>query len=435
MEKKFKSCLFIINRDCNLDCPFCNVTKIGTKNAPFEKVIEALDTIVKLSNFIIIMGGEPLVYNRIFDVLKRLDELGADFTIVTNGTLLTDEMIRKLKAAGLKNITVSKDYYKGLSINKIIGLKRDFDDVSVSLVYDSNMVGKLYDIVRSFSNSNIWSIISLYNYSMDDREHYLMSGKDNLNVIKDSQVDEMRLDITKITVDFDNLLIHNSKEYVGNIPKYYKSLDWHCSYPHRLVVNNDLSIIPCEDMSPGFPNITVSQLKFFAKDPKFMEQFTNDFRNKVRSCKGCYISCYYDLNILTPLEISHKGGKNVKFENPRLSLCVRSKNREIDIEEEHICWFCGKLIKISDSSERHCMKCGFKKCTQCGKCFCDATKEEKEFLIYINQEYCCNEEKLRNFNSKEFYDSIAWDFPSILGKMISINAFSCLKRCSYFFNK
>lgn len=433
MEKLFKSCLFIINRDCNLDCPFCNVTKIGTKNAPFEKVMEALEVIAELSNFIIIMGGEPLVYDRIFDVLKRLDELGADFTIVTNGTLLNDKTIRKLQEAGLKNITVSFDYFKGIGIEKMKKLKEYFDDVSVSLVYDSNMVGKLYHMVRTLSDFNIWSIISLYNYGMDDREHYLMANKTEFNVIKESQVDDMVLDIGKIVENFDNLLIHNSIQYVGNIPKYYNTLDWHCSYPHRLVVNNDLQVMPCEDMEP-FSSISLSQLKSFAEDPDFMECYTKDFIDKVKSCKGCYISCYYDLNILTPLEISHKGGKNVKFENRRISLCIRSKNREIKIEEEHICWFCGKLIKISDSSERHCMKCGFKKCTQCGKCFCDATEEEKELLIYVNQEYCCDEERLKNFNKEEYYNSIMYDFPSMAEQMID-NVFSCLKRCSYFFNR
>ncbi|KKM80835.1 hypothetical protein LCGC14_1335810, partial [marine sediment metagenome] len=403
MEKMFKSCLFIINRECNLNCPFCNVTKIGTKNAPFDDVVEALGTMAELSNFIIIMGGEPLMYDEIFKVIHILDELGADFTIVTNGTLLTDNNIKKLKKAGLNNITVSMDYFKGFNLEKIIKLNKYFDDVSVSLVYDSNMVGKLYDTVKSLSDSNIWSIISLYNYSVDKRKHYLMAEGDKNNIISEYQENDMVIDITKVVAYFDNLLIHNSKQYLQNIPNFYKTLDWHCSYPHRLVVNNDLSIMPCEDMGPGFPKLTVSQLKFFAKDPKFMEQFANDFERKVKLCKGCYISCYYDLDILTPLEISHKGGKNVKFGDSRMSLCIRSKNREIKIEEEHICWFCGNLIKISDSSERHCAKCGFKKCTHCGKCYCDANIEERELLVYVNQEYCCNEKRLSNINKKEFY--------------------------------
>jgi radical SAM protein with 4Fe4S-binding SPASM domain len=63
-----------------------------------------------------IIGGEPLVREEIIDVGAYAAELGYAWGITTNGMLLTDSVIARLRAANLKTISVSLD-----------GTKRDHD--------------------------------------------------------------------------------------------------------------------------------------------------------------------------------------------------------------------------------------------------------------------------------------------------------------------
>ena len=56
-----------------------------------------------------IIGGEPLVRDEIVDVGAYAASLGFPWGITTNGMLLTDAMIARLKAAGLRTISVSLD--------------------------------------------------------------------------------------------------------------------------------------------------------------------------------------------------------------------------------------------------------------------------------------------------------------------------------------
>lgn len=427
MNKMFKSCLLIVNRDCNLSCKFCS-SKKDIDNTPWSEMKKAVKIIDKFTDFTVIMGGEPLIYEHIYDLISLMSEMSMDFTIVTNGSLLDTNNILKLKTAGLKNITVSYDCIKGLTFDEMLNLKKIFEDVTINIMYDYTLVGYLHPLISSLSDNNIWSIVALYNFSNDDREHYLIGKKLEEYTFKAYQTFYIDYEIGKILKNFNNLLIHNSIDYIRNIPNYLHVQDWRCRHPYRLVVNNNLKIMPCEDYKP-FEDIDIFKLNEMLLSNHF-DLFHIRFQGAISECKGCYLPCYYDLEILTPLEIAHKGGKNVNYNTTGLSLCVRSKNREIEEFEDHICWFCGSDIRIKSSYDTFCKECGLMKCTSCGKCFCDATDLEKEFLRWVNRIYCGNIDRLVLFHGLK-YGSVAMprEFSKISKKMIK-NTDRCLKRCS-----
>ncbi len=426
-EKMFKSCLFISNRNCSYDCPFCSSKSLKTKDANFIDIINALEIMSNLSEFIVIMGGEPLEYEHIYDVIGYLsDTLGMDFTIVTNGSKLSESIAMRLSESGLKNITISVDSYKGFK-DKFDIYRKYFDDVSINLLYEEKTIGKLFDTIRYFTSLKVWTIVAVYNYSTDDRKHCLMGNYDSTISINDSRLKYRIIDDVKnVLYNYDKLLIHNTKEYIRNIPKFM-DMSWHCSYPYRLVVNNDLMIMPCEDMVPF--DFNIFDLNRSIEKYGF-EWYVKIFKERIEECNGCYLSCYYDLEKLTRLEVMHKGGKNVNFYDTGLKQCVRARNREIKESEDHICWFCGSPITIASSIKTFCKKCGLMKCTTCGLCFCDATENEKKYLLWINEKYCCNEEKLKNFNKIEFELS-SREF-NVNGVIIR-NAIRCIQRCSDYF--
>lgn len=104
---------------CNFNCPYCFESKedscvmsenIETKLIEFIKKYESL-RVLNLTLY----GGEPLIaFNRIKSLWNRLKEAFPSLkvqnqTFVTNGWLITDEVIRFFKDSALKNIQVTLD--------------------------------------------------------------------------------------------------------------------------------------------------------------------------------------------------------------------------------------------------------------------------------------------------------------------------------------
>jgi MoaA/NifB/PqqE/SkfB family radical SAM enzyme len=55
-------------------------------------------------------GGEPLMATDFFDVAAKVKEEGMQLAIATNGTLISYDMTRKLKALGTDYVEISLDF-------------------------------------------------------------------------------------------------------------------------------------------------------------------------------------------------------------------------------------------------------------------------------------------------------------------------------------
>jgi MoaA/NifB/PqqE/SkfB family radical SAM enzyme len=104
---------FAVTYRCQLRCAHCsavrhirrNERELNTKEA--KRVIdESLDMGVAVVTF---TGGEPLMREDIFDLISHVDKRKAITLLFTNGFLLTDDVLNKLKEAGLYSLFVSLD--------------------------------------------------------------------------------------------------------------------------------------------------------------------------------------------------------------------------------------------------------------------------------------------------------------------------------------
>lgn len=87
---------------CNLRCKGCWAGEYDKKaeDLPMELLEKAIDEArYKIGlNHIAITGGEPLIRENIFDIFKKYSD--CQFVLYTNGTLLTDEKIRRIAELG-----------------------------------------------------------------------------------------------------------------------------------------------------------------------------------------------------------------------------------------------------------------------------------------------------------------------------------------------
>lgn len=102
-----------LTRSCNLACVHC---RASAECGPYEgelstqEVFRVMDEIASFSKPVIILtGGEPLLRADIFDLASYGTAKGFRMVMATNGTLFTEEIVRKTKTSGIQRISISID--------------------------------------------------------------------------------------------------------------------------------------------------------------------------------------------------------------------------------------------------------------------------------------------------------------------------------------
>jgi len=100
-------------RKCNLSCKYCST---GSNGKYDDAVDMSFDDIVNRilipaynlgTKFVGFSGGEPLMRKDIYDLLYEANKIGLRIGIVTNGTLLNDKVLKKIKSILGDNLIVS----------------------------------------------------------------------------------------------------------------------------------------------------------------------------------------------------------------------------------------------------------------------------------------------------------------------------------------
>ncbi len=102
-----------LTRGCNLACVHC---RASAERGPYpgelstEECFRVMDEIATLSKPVIILtGGEPLLRTDIFDLARYGSNKGFRMVMATNGTLITEETVQKMKDSGIQRISISLD--------------------------------------------------------------------------------------------------------------------------------------------------------------------------------------------------------------------------------------------------------------------------------------------------------------------------------------
>ncbi len=102
-----------VTSKCNLKCEYCHNSEYSNRKDDMttEELLRLIRNIKQQYpiNKILLTGGEPLANKDICKIIEQISELGIKADLVSNGTLLTEEMIRKLETSGLKRIRLSID--------------------------------------------------------------------------------------------------------------------------------------------------------------------------------------------------------------------------------------------------------------------------------------------------------------------------------------
>src|SRR5205823_6593515 len=104
-----------LTRRCNLECAHCYIAAGPHESAATEldkaTCLGIVDQVLSVNPapMLILSGGEPLLRDDLNEIAHYASAHGATVVVGTNGTLLTDERIAALQAAGVRGVAVSID--------------------------------------------------------------------------------------------------------------------------------------------------------------------------------------------------------------------------------------------------------------------------------------------------------------------------------------
>jgi AdoMet-dependent heme synthase len=126
-------------RACNLACRHCRASAQETADPDeltTDEMKQLVDQIAAFSRPIfIISGGEPLMRPDVFEIAAYATDKGLRVAMSPNGTLITPERVERMKASGIKRISVSLDGSCAERHDAIRGVPGAFDAAVQGITY------------------------------------------------------------------------------------------------------------------------------------------------------------------------------------------------------------------------------------------------------------------------------------------------------------
>ena len=113
-EPQLRHLFFELTMRCNEHCLHCGSRcgDVRSEELPAEIFKDIVDEVAREFDplpMLCITGGEPLLRKEIYDIMGYASSKGFHWGMTTNGTLIDDEVARKLYDAGMDTVSVSVD--------------------------------------------------------------------------------------------------------------------------------------------------------------------------------------------------------------------------------------------------------------------------------------------------------------------------------------
>ena len=314
-----------ITSGCNYRCKHCgnnSLTPQETDLTP-EEIYKLLDEMVDLNllkiNF---TGGEPTTNPKLLDYIRYVKGKIPRITITTNGSLITDEMAKKLKEAGLNMAKISID---GLSefhnqfrnfenayekaINAIKNFKKYGVEVRVQSTLTKNNTKDLLDLMEVLSDLKIshQTIVPVCPIGRADKE--MMLDKESYKSFIIEMHNKVKYLIEKgTTTNFQIRPVFGARELfegLSNTSFETLSMKYSCeALQNTMEVQPNGDVVPCSFLSLSIGNVRKNNLIDIWKSLHANELrtlFENNKNNEhCLNCKkndlcngGCIANKYY----------------------------------------------------------------------------------------------------------------------------------------------
>ena len=121
--------IWAVTKRCNLKCKHCSISEVGSGELTTEEGFGLIEDAAKLGPVKFgFTGGEPLLREDIYDLIEYAASFDMQVVMATNGTLITNEVAKRLKKAGLERAAMSIDAV-GSAHDEFRGVNGAFKDM------------------------------------------------------------------------------------------------------------------------------------------------------------------------------------------------------------------------------------------------------------------------------------------------------------------
>lgn len=308
---------------CNLQCPYCYV---GSDRNKQELSTEEWGNVIDQLPFysiVTLVGGEPLIRKDFIDILARTSKKTlSKVHVVSNGILITDEIIKAFIKYKLLLLSVSLDGF-GETHDKNRGKSGIFDKITSNLDnLKKQKPNQMIDIKTIILENNLDDLVKLYKYCDEMKFDFLSisflrnnNWKQN-SILQESFIPEFNTNypirqyfdiehFKEVYKEIESLSKHskvklrfspkfeylksplNGIEEFFNTPEDKPASEIYkpCTYPYNnMMINPEGFVYPCLSMKIG--NVKEKSLKELFNDPKYC-----CFRKNLKASGGTFGAC------------------------------------------------------------------------------------------------------------------------------------------------
>lgn len=318
---------------CNLSCQHCgsscgpegiNKDELTTKEIKNVFLSIAKDFDPKKIT-IAVTGGEPLLRNDIFEVMKYANKLGFSWGMVTNGTLINPKIVSQMRKAKMSSISVSLDglennhnwlrngkdnFKKTINGIKLLVSSKSFDVVEIISCINQNNFNELEEIYQLCNILGVdrWRIFNISPVGRAKNNSKLFLNGQQFNYLLKYIKNKHREKKGKLKVDFcDEGFL--GLEYEGEV-RNQLFYCWAGITVGSILYNGDIAACPV------LPREYVRQGN--TRQDRFSEIWNNKFelfRNRNwRQCNNCKSCSWWEFCEGNSLHLWN-------FEKNKLNLC------------------------------------------------------------------------------------------------------------------
>ena len=178
---------------CPLRCPQCYCSLEGGKHIPLETAKECLRQAKALGlKHVELSGGETLCYPHLYALIREAHALGVESNIAISGWHFDEQVLEKLRQAGLSHIYISlngpteelnrksRDGYQ-YAIDALKILKEsDFSEVYINWVMHRDTADSLPDMIRLAQEYDVKAIVIMAPKPTSSHELHTLPTKEQM---------------------------------------------------------------------------------------------------------------------------------------------------------------------------------------------------------------------------------------------------------------
>jgi len=156
---------------CNLRCIHCRRVTVADQLTPqdltTQDAFRMIDEIAKVGQPVFVLsGGEPLFRPDIYEIARYATDAGLPVALATNGTLIDDAVAERIKASGVKRISISFDGIDAATYDMFRGLPGSFE-AAIRGFKALRKVGLPVQINTTVANHNKTQLDGMVNFAKD----------------------------------------------------------------------------------------------------------------------------------------------------------------------------------------------------------------------------------------------------------------------------